>query len=88
MQTSTSSIPTKNTVNITTECVDISVNERDFTNEGSTEIDINQGQAQIEVMTDGSVMFTVNDGCINQAIVTFDTLEDFIDAVLKMGDKA
>jgi len=88
MQTATSSLPNKRSVTVFTKVVDIIVAEREFGSEGSTEIDLNHGQASIELMEDGRVLFSAYEGMANATpMVEFESLEDFIDGVLAMGER-
>jgi len=88
MQTATSTLPHKNSISVFTKEVDIIIAERDFGQEGSTEVDINHGQVSIEITDDGMVLFSAYEGSLNAVTTVFESLEDFIDAVLQMGVRA
>ena len=88
MQTSTQSLPTKSAVTAHTKVCDVTVVERDFGIDATTEVDINHGQCSMELCEDGRILFSAYEGCVNATVRVFESLEDFIDEVLTKGEVA
>jgi hypothetical protein len=81
-------VPHKSVMTVFTKTVDVVVAERDFGGEGSTEIDLNHGQASLELMEDGRILFSAYEGSANcTPMVEFESLEDFIDGILSIGKR-
>jgi hypothetical protein len=85
VQTSTSSIPNRNTIEVRTTTIDFIIHERDYGQDGSTELSINNHQVELEFYRDGRVWIT--DGIPGGVCVEYESLEDFIDLMLRNGDR-
>jgi formate-dependent nitrite reductase cytochrome c552 subunit len=64
---------------VDTEVIAFDIHERDYYSDGSTEVELNNGQVSIEFYNDGRVMVTSNPW---SPVVEYESLEQFVDRLM------